>query len=313
MPTNAVLFPQSACSDVAKGSARGDMTATGGLGRAYAPFIPGAGGQQQRNLQLTLSRERLEDRRRLLASFDRLNQKIEAADQGSTMDRYQEQAYRVLLGRKVADALDLSREPSRVRERYDTARYAHPDGWSKARRGQRGYYNGHAKSLGKLMLMARRLCEAGCGFVTLHAGYEGIWDLHADGENLNMADGMEAVGRPFDHAVAAFIEDVEARGLSDKILLICCGEMGRTPRLNKNGGRDHWAKLSPLMIYGGGTRGGRVIGQSTKDGGEPIGDNLTPKNLISTILHTVFDVGQLRLMPTLASIARLGEPAVIPV
>ena len=88
--------------------------------------------------------------------------------------------------------------------------------------------------------------------MTIHAGYDGVWDMHADTNNLNMIDGMEAVGRPFDHAVAAFIDDVEARGLQDKILLICCGEMGRTPRLNKNGGRDHWGKLSPLLLYGGG-------------------------------------------------------------
>jgi uncharacterized protein (DUF1501 family) len=263
-------------------------------------------------MQLTLPRERLDDRRKLRAAFDRLERQAETSGQAATMDRYEDQAYRLLLGRKVAEALDLGREPSKVVERYDTAPYARADGWSKARRGQRGYYAGHAKSIGKLMLLARRLCEAGCGFVTVHAGYEGIWDLHADGENLNTVDGMDAVGRPFDHAVAAFIEDVEARGLSEKILLVCCGEMGRTPRVNKNGGRDHWAKLSPLLLYGGGTSGGRVIGASTKDGGEPSGDNLTPKNLISTVLHTVFDVGRLRLMPTFASIARLGEHAVIP-
>ena len=94
---------------------------------------------------------------------------------------------------------------------------------------------------------ARRLCEAGCGFVTIHSDYEGVWDMHGDGTNLNILDGMEAVGRPFDHAVAAFIEDVEARGIANEILLVCCGEMGRTPRINRNGGRDHWGKLAPLL------------------------------------------------------------------
>jgi uncharacterized protein (DUF1501 family) len=162
------------------------------------------------------------------------------------------------------------------------------------------------------MLMARRLCEAGCGFVTVHAGYEGIWDVHGDGENLNTEDGTEAVARPFDHAVAAFIDDLEARGLSDKILLVCCGEMGRTPRINRGGGRDHWAKLSPLMLYGGGLRGGRVLGQSTRDGGEPTGDESNPRHLISTLLHTLFDIGQLRLMPSLAAVAKLGEHSTIP-
>ena len=149
--------------------------------------------------------------------------------------------------------------------------------------------------------------------MTIHADYEGVWDMHADGNNLNMIDGMEAVGKPFDHAVAAFIADVEARGLQDKILLVCCGEMGRTPRLNKNGGRDHWAKLAPLLFYGGGCQGGRVIGQSTRDGGEPATENYTPAHLISTILHTVFDVGQLRLMPRFAPIAKLAETSPIPI
>ena len=118
---------------------------------------------------------------------------------------------------------------------------------------------------------------------------------------------MAAVGRSFDHAVAAFVADLEARGLGDKILLIATGEMGRTPRINRNGGRDHWARLAPLLMYGGGLTGGRVIGQSTRDGGEPIANPLTTRNLISTILHTVLDVGQVRLNPALGAIARLGE------
>jgi uncharacterized protein (DUF1501 family) len=135
--------------------------------------------------------------------------------------------------------------------------------------------------------------------------------MHADGENLNMRDGMEAVGLAFDHAVAAYIADVTARGLDDRILLIATGEMGRTPRINRNGGRDHWARLAPLMLHGGGTTAGRVIGQSTRDGGEPAGETLTTANLISTVLHTAFDVGQLRLQPALSAIARLGEASPI--
>src|SRR5262249_5480060 len=307
MPANAVVFPQSVCADVARGNARGDITARGALGQAHAPFIPGTGGQLQKNLRLNVPRERLEDRRRILSELDRLSWEVERTYQASALDTYRDQAYQVLFSGRVADAFDLSKEDAKTVARYDTNRFTRRDNWSKAARGKRGYYTGQARSIGKLLLLARRLCEAGCGFVTIHADYEGVWDMHADGNNLNMIDGMEAVGRPFDHAVAAFIEDVEARGLSDKILLVCCGEMGRTPRLNKNGGRDHWAKLAPLLFYGGGSRGGRVIGQSTRDGGEPATENYTPANLVSTILQTVFDVSQLRLMPRLAAIARLAE------
>jgi uncharacterized protein (DUF1501 family) len=105
---------------------------------------------------------------------------------------------------------------------------------------------------------------------------------------------------------------VEARGLDDKILLIATGEMGRTPRINRNGGRDHWAGLAPLLLHGGGMTGGKLIGRSTRDGGEPTSEPLTSANLISTILHTAFDVGQLRLRPALSAIARLGEISPIP-
>jgi hypothetical protein len=311
MPTNAVLFPQAVSADVAKGAARGDMAATGSLGQAYAPFIPGSGGQLQKNMKLNLPRDRFEDRQRLLAAFNGMARQLES-EQARTTDKFRDQAYQLLLSGRVADSFDLSKEDARLVARYDTCRYARADGWSKAARGKRGYYSGQARSIGKLLLLARRLCEAGCGFVTVHADYEGVWDMHADGNNLNMADGMEAIGRSFDHAVAAFIEDVEARGLQDKILLVCCGEMGRTPRLNKNGGRDHWAKLAPLLLYGAGTRGGRVIGQSTRDGGEPAADPLSPKHLISTLLHTVFDVGQLRLMASAAAVSRLAEHDPIP-
>jgi hypothetical protein len=139
MPTNAVLFPQSVCPDVAKGSARGNIASTGGLGAIYAPFIPGAGGQAQKNMQMRIPRDQLDDRRRLLASFNRLAQERDRSD--SMLDRYHEQAYRLLLGRSVANALDLSRESPRIVARYDTSRYARSDGWSKAQRGKRGYYN----------------------------------------------------------------------------------------------------------------------------------------------------------------------------
>lgn len=311
MPTNVVLLPQSVSSDVAPGQGRGDLLATGTLGVAYAPFIPGGSGQLLKNMRLNLPAERFQDRQELRLQLDQLGKQFETQSPFESLDRNQQQACEVLLSGSVANALDLSKEDPHVLAQYDTARFA-GNGWPSAQRGKRGYYSGHAKSLGKSMLLARRLCEAGCGFVTVHCGYEGVWDMHADGTNLNMKDGMLAVGRPFDHAVAAFIRDVEERGLSDQILLIVGGEMGRTPRLNRNGGRDHWAKLSPLMMYGGGLTGGKVIGQSSRDGGEPIDGLLTIENLISTILHVTLDVGRLRLEPSLSAISKYAEAAPFP-
>ena len=297
-PTTAVLFPASVSKNVPGPSARGNLSATGPYGAGFAPFIPGKGGKLQEDMKLNLPRERfLSDRRSLLKALDQLNRQTDVSGSINAADEIQQQAYEVLLGGGVSKALDLSQEDTRTLAMYDTSQYDGGTRWNKVKRGKAGLYNAQANTIGKLLLQARRLCEAGCGYVTIHASYAGVWDMHADGNNLNMTDGMEAVGLSFDHAVAAFIRDCEARGLSDKILLVCCGEMGRTPKINKRGGRDHWARLAPLILYGGGMGGGKVIGQSDKQGGEPNSKAYDPGHLISTILRTMIDPGQLRLLP----------------
>ncbi len=314
MPTNAVLFPTAVASDVGRPGSRGNLSSTGTYGSGYAPFTPGAEGNLQKDMRLNLAPERFfDDRRQLLSQLDVINRRIDANGMLDAMDDFQQQAYELLLGGGVSSALDLSLEDPRVVERYDTARYVRGHNWSKSNRGKRGYYTGSAKTIGKLLLMARRLCEAGCGFVTVHADYEGVWDMHADGNNLNMVEGMQAVGESFDHALAAFIQDTEERGLADKILLVACGEMGRTPRVNTRGGRDHWAKLAPLLMYGGGISPGQVIGQSTRDGAEPHTDPIGPKHLIASILQTLFNPGELRLVPSVPSpLSQLVQAEPIP-
>src|SRR5262249_54612661 len=147
---------------------------------------------------------------------------------------------------------------------------------------------------GKLLLLARRLCERGCGFVTVTTNF--VWDMHADVNNAPVEEGMRYMGGPLDHALSAFLTDVEARGLSDKILLVCCGEMGRTPRINNQGGRDHWGGSAPLLLAGGGLKMGQVIGQSDRNGGQPATEPVRLTHLIGTIMHTLFDVGKLRVV-----------------
>ncbi|MDP7017958.1 MAG: DUF1501 domain-containing protein [Pirellulaceae bacterium] len=296
MPTTAVIYPRSVDEDVPRPQARGNLASTGPYSAGYAPFVPGGGGQLQKDLQLSIPRDRLvDDRQGLLEQLDNIKRSIDSSGQVTAVDELQQQAYQVLLGGGVTRALDLSQEDPRVLQMYDTSQYERKGQWNSVNRGRAGYYDANAACIGKLLLLARRLCEAGCGFVTIHAGYAGVWDMHADGNNLNMTDGMDAIGYAFDHAVAAFVKDVERRGLTDKILLVCGGEMGRTPRINKRGGRDHWARLAPLLLHGGGLPGGQVIGQSDRQGGQPLADPLGPKHLISTILSTVFDAGLLRL------------------
>jgi uncharacterized protein (DUF1501 family) len=119
--------------------------------------------------------------------------------------------------------------------------------------------------------------------------------MHSNNNSPKHLGGMNWLGPQTDHAVAAFIDDCEQRGLRDKVLLVVTGEMGRTPRINKNGGRDHYGELTPLLLYGGGLRMGHVVGQSDRGAARPATDPYTPRHLLATIMHTLFDVGRLRL------------------
>ena len=309
MPTNIALFPRSVeakAQDVVKEF--GNFEGTGELSRSVAPFVPGSGLDLQQNLRINLPEGRFHDRQGLLSSVDQWRRWMD--DQASVQEfgGFQQKAFE-LLHRGVFDAFDLSREDPRLIERYDTAPLL-PRGRIDPRWKNIEHYATNAQTLGRQLLLARRLCERGAGFVTVTTSF--IWDMHADVNNAPMTVGMDYVGTPFDHAVSAFIEDVEARGLSDKILLVCCGEMGRTPTINKDGGRDHWGNLAPLLLYGGGLKMGQVIGQSSRDGGEPASQTVTMKDLIATVMHSLMDVGQARLLPgvsqrVIEAISR-GEP-----
>jgi len=294
MPTNVTLFPRSVdakAQDAVKDF--GDFQATGELSRSHAPFVPGAGADLQQDMRLTLPEGRFHDRKALLTTLDDWRRRTGGGEAVEGLDSVQHRAFDALQ-RGVFDAFDLAGEDPRIIARYDTApllpRERISTQWKNI-----DHYATNALTLGRQLLLARRLCERGAGFVTVTTSF--IWDMHADVNNAPMTTGMDYVGRPFDHAVSAFIEDVEASGLSDKILLVCCGEMGRTPQINKNGGRDHWGNLAPLLLYGGGLKMGQVIGQSSRDGGEPSSDPVTMKDLLATIMHSLMDVGQVRLLP----------------
>jgi uncharacterized protein (DUF1501 family) len=273
----------------------GRFESTGTLGAGYGPFIPGGDSTVQQDMQLRLSRDRLDDRRSLLGSLDRIRRSIDASGSLDGADRFRQQAFDTILS-GAADAFDLSHEDPRTIERYDTSGLMRADQISTKWNNHKRYVD-HVKSLGKLMLLARRLVEHGVGFVTVTTNF--VWDMHADANNATMTEGMKYCGAPFDKAVSAFIEDIEARGLRDKVLLVCCGEMGRTPKINAGGGRDHWGNLAPLLLYGGGVQGGQVVGRSSRDAGEPASQPVTIKNLIATVLHSQFHVGELRLQPEL--------------
>ena len=249
------------------------------LGANFAPFQPGGKGTAVENLSLNMESDRLGERRRLRAELDRLKRRTEQISRLDAVDRYTEQAFDVILG-SAAEAFDLESESSELRARYDTS--AMQVGKKKFRGSQ----------LGEHFLTARRLIEAGCGFVTVHSAG---WDMHADGNNPGIVSGMEMLGRPVDRAVSAFLDDLDQRGMLDDVLLVITGDFGRTPRINDRGGRDHWPKLGTLALAGGGIGAGQIIGQSARKNDEPLTQPVTPGNLQSTIMHTLFDVPTLRL------------------
>jgi hypothetical protein len=309
MPTNVALFPQAISSSAMPVIKKfGDFTSSGEFGATYQPFVPGTGSGAQADMTLNMPQGRLDDRRTLLASLDQWKRSMDASEALGGISDLQSLAFDVLR-RGVSDAFDLSKEDPRLIARYDTSKLLPKDRIS-TQWNNREHYADNAATLGKLLLMARRLCERGCGFVTVTTSF--VWDMHADNNNAPCRTGMDYVGRPFDHAVSALIEDIEARGLSEKIMLVCCGEMGRSPKLNAKGGRDHWGGLAPLMIYGGGLKMGQVIGQSARDGGEPSSEPITIPDLIATIMHTLVDVGEARvtdgLPPGLLNVLTRGQP-----
>jgi hypothetical protein len=178
IPSNLLLTPQSVASDAAALAGPGANTFgnTGALGSAYAPVTPGAGGDMLRDMQLAIAPERLSDRRTLLTGLDDLRRDLDYNGTIETLDRHRQQAFDVIL-RGVGRAFDLSQEDPRLVARYDTGPLVNVDN-IRRNLGNYRFYCDHARSIGKLLLLARRLCEAGAGFVSVVTNF--VWDMHAD-------------------------------------------------------------------------------------------------------------------------------------
>ncbi len=291
VPSNILVKPEAARPGLKLGqnfetdALKGLLTA-GQLGAAYGAFDPSGGGELKQDMELKLPRERFDDRRELLNRLDSFRRQVASTGVLDGADAFQRQAFDVIV-RGVSQAFDLSKEDPKTLEKYDTSKLFRMEDlnkWNDMRRS--------SNLLGKQMLLARRLCEAGCGFVTVtDAG----WDMHANGNSPKKMAGLPMLGGQVDHAVAAFLDDLEERGLSEKILLIVTGEMGRTPKLNRDGGRDHFANLTALLLAGGGLKMGQVIGQSDRNASNPAGEKYTPKELMATVMNVLFDTGELRV------------------
>ena len=219
------------------------------LGAPYAPFD--VQGRARQNMTLAVSADRLDDRKYLLKEFDNVDRTLDRSGLMAGMDSFEQQAFELITS-KAKEVFDPKKEDPKTRDKYGAG-------------------------LGEQMMMARRLCEAGVGFVTIHFGG---WDMHG-----NVKDGMNRLGPVVDKAVAAFVDDCADRGLDQDVLLVVTGEFGRTPRINGSAGRDHWAPLSTLALAGGGLKMGQVVGESNSKVEVPKTTPIGPQDLMATVFH----------------------------
>ena len=239
------------------------------LGVEHAPFD--ASGPAHSNLSLSLDAGRLNDRQRLRKQLDTLQRTVDQTGVMDGMDAFEQQAIDLVLSRSK-EAFDISQEEASLQTRY-------------------------GPGLGAQLLAARRLCEAGCGFVMLNYGWAPTpsqtpfaWDMHlgpSQPKAPSMKSQLEAIFPMFDHAIATFLEDIRDRGQQENILLVVTGDFGRTPKINTYGGRDHWPGLCTLALAGGGLRHGQVVGTSSAKAEYPLSNPYEPKDLMATLFHVL--------------------------
>ncbi len=265
-----------------------DSARPGFLGPTYRPFRPDISKMFSRELEpgmknelaargpkqsmtLTLSDgltvERLDDRMRLLASFDHFRRELDTSGSMEAMDRFGQQAIQILTSGRLAAALDLDREPAPIRALYTPVANA-----SGAQ-----FYTSEDGHSAKKLLLARRLIEAGVRCVSVSFS-----DFDTHSKNFpRMRDLMPIV----DHALHALFIDLEQRAMLDDVTVLVWGEFGRTPRINQQGGRDHWPEVGPAMLFGGGVRGGCVIGQTDRLGGKVVSRPVSYQEVFATIYN----------------------------
>ncbi len=236
----------------------------GFLGTAHAAFQPE--GQGMADMRLTgISLDELRNRRDLLQSFDRFRRTADSVSQFQGVDALTQKAFDVLTSSRLVEALDLEREDPAVRDRYGRGS-ADP-----------AFGEDAGPHWMDQFLMARRLVEAGVRCVTLSFG---SWDRH--GANF---DRLPLQLSRFDQGITALIEDLHQRGLEEDVSVVAWGEFGRTPRINKDAGRDHWPQVSCCLLAGGGMRTGQVIGSTNRLGEVPQDRPVHYQEVFATLYH----------------------------
>jgi uncharacterized protein (DUF1501 family) len=250
------------------------------LGGYANPFVvesdPNDPSFRVKNLKLpaNISLRRMEDRRRVLDAMDRLRR--DADTEVSDLDAYYQRAFEMLTGKAVANAFDIAAEPPLVRDQYGR------------------------HTFGQSALLARRLVEVGVPFVTVNCV---PWDHHGTAPQLKTEEGAHKLIPPLDRAIGALVDDLTARGLYESTLVVAMGEFGRTPRMNKDAGRDHWGKTFSVLMGCGSMKMGQVIGRSSSRGEYVIDRPISPQDVAATVYHHLGIDGR-----TIAFEDRTGRP-----
>jgi len=241
-----------------------DPGSPGFLGVPYAPFHPEGEGKSDMTLNgVTL--DRLNDRRALLSSLDKFRRDIDSSGMMDGVDAFNRQALSVLTSSKLADALDLAKEDPKTVERYG--------------KGDPRNRDDGGPRLTSHFLIARRLVEAGARCVTLAFSR---WDHH--GHNFpQLREDIPLL----DQGLTALLDDLYARGMDKDVSVIVWGEFGRTPAINKDGGRDHWPRVSCALLAGGGMRTGKVIGATDRQAGEATDRPVQFSEVFATLYHNL--------------------------
>ncbi len=266
-----------------------DSARPGFLGPSYKPFRPdisrvfprpledgmkkelaNLGPNHSASLTLTagLDVRRLDDRAKLLAGLDRIKRDLDASGMMDAMDRFHQQAAQILTSGRLADALDLSQVDPRELQRYTApeptvSRFTTADDHRSMRK----------------LLLARRLVEAGVRCVSVSFG---DFDTHSD--NFTRMRYMLPI---LDLGLEALIRDLEERGMLDDVTVIAWGEFGRTPKINHQGGRDHWPRVGPAILAGGGIRAGQVIGSTDRTASTVVSRPVSYKDVFATLYHNL--------------------------
>jgi hypothetical protein len=254
----------------------------GFLGAAYDPFTISVDPESQsyRSEVLTLADNltpaRMDSRRDLLSALS----SGASAGAAPEVQGFYDRAFQLLGSDAVRRALEVTREPTRTRERYGFG--ARPVPVGEGGGGGNGAEMGVARQMrGQNLLMARRLVEAGVPFVHVNDFKQQgqNWDAHFKVFNQHRTHLLPGA----DQSLSALLEDLDTRGLLDTTLVVVTGEFGRTPKINKEGGRDHWPECYSVLLAGGRVKGGSVYGASDKIGAFPDSNPVTPADLAATI------------------------------